>query len=254
MLASFSALVRSIGKSKRPRYSAPEGSRFYAVGDVHGCLRQFDRLLDLIADDLSERPVTTHLIMLGDLIDRGPDSCGVMKRLVEGPLPTDSVHLILGNHEESFLACYDGDQASEAPWLQRGGLETLASYGLDKEAVFSRSFNLMEALHAVVPPSHVEFMRQGHNYLKTGNYVFAHAGIRPGTSLKNQTVRDLRWIRSSFLDDKRDHGFVVVHGHTIVPGAQILPNRIAVDTGCYMTGRLSAAVIEEERVKILTVG
>jgi serine/threonine protein phosphatase 1 len=159
----------------------------------------------------------------------------------------------MGNHEEVMLKCADGDQASYGPWLQFGGLQTLESYGITREDIFQPWFELARAMRVMIPPEHLEFIRSFKDHITIGDYLFVHAGIRPGRPIDEQSVRDLRWIRTGFLDSKADHGLMVVHGHTITPTAERHANRIAIDTGCYSTGRLSALAIEGDHVELLTI-
>lgn len=231
-------------KQAAPVSRAPDGWRIYAVGDVHGCLDQLNRLLDAIAVDLRKRMAKAHLIFLGDLIDRGPSSAGVVSRLLQGPLPGDRQTFLMGNHEEVLLDCFDGDLESCGPWLQFGGLQTLESYGLCRAEIIDRAIALPDAMREVIPEDHISFIRSFSDYAQAGDYLFVHAGIRPHVALDQQSTRDLRWIREGFLESMVDHGRLVVHGHSIVPEIDVRHNRISVDTGCYRTGQLSAIVLE----------
>lgn len=231
-------------KQAAPRGRVPDGWRIYAIGDVHGCLDQLNRLLGAIEADLNQRPAKAHLIFLGDLVDRGPDSAGVVNRLLQGRLPGDQKTFLLGNHEEILLECFDGNVETCGPWLQFGGLQTLESYGLGRTEIFERAGQLPDVLREVIPADHISFMRSFSNYLEIGDYLFVHAGIRPNVALDQQSASDLCWIRNDFLDSTVDHGRVVVHGHSIVPEIEVRHNRISVDTGCYRTGQLSALVLE----------
>lgn len=227
-----------------PLSRAPEGWRIYAIGDVHGCLDQLNRLLDAIAVDICKSAARAHIILLGDLIDRGPNSAGVVNRLLRSSLPGERRTFVMGNHEEVLLDCLDGDLESCDPWLQFGGHQTLESYGLSRAELIARKTPLSDTLRKVIPRDHITFIRSFSNYVEAGDYLFVHAGIRPHVALDQQSTRDLRWIRGSFLDSIVDHGRVVVHGHSIVPEIDVRHNRIGVDTGCYRTGQLSALVLE----------
>ena len=209
-------------------------------------------MLDVIDRDVSSRAAQSHIIFLGDLVDRGPKSAEVIGRIVGSGLPADSYDFIMGNHEEVMLNCYEGQVETYGRWLQYGGVQTLESYGL-KDTMFSPSFDLAAAMRNVIPAGHISFLRSFKDYVRLGDYIFAHAGIRPSVPLDEQSRRDLRWIREGFLDDRTDHGFRVVHGHTIVHDVEVHRNRIAVDTGCYLTGQLSAVALESDTVRVLTV-
>jgi serine/threonine protein phosphatase 1 len=236
------------------RHSTPDGLRIYAISDVHGCKDQLCQLLDLIDEDRRGSGSLTHLVFLGDLVDRGPRSAGVLDRILHGKLPADEISFVMGNHEEIMLECYDGRTDRYVSWLRFGGMETMQSYGISKETLFSKNFELGETMRRVIPGAHIAFLRSFKNHLTLGDYLFVHAGLRPGVALEDQSARDLRWIGADFLQDNSDHGFKVVHGHTIVPQVRNFRNRIAVDTGCYLNGVLSALVLEGENTSVIASG
>ena len=224
------------------------GRRVYAIGDVHGCAKQLNRLLKRIDADLDGYGGKAHLVFLGDYIDRGPDSAGVVERLVAGDLPGMKQHFLVGNHEIAMLEALEGKALG---WLAYGGIQTLESYGVDKKALFNTpSVKKLIARH--VPDTHLDFFRSLKVSKKIGDYLFVHAGIRPGVPLSEQKDRDLIWIRDDFLKSKKDHGVIVVHGHTVSDKPQRKKNRIGVDTGCYASGTLTAVRLEEDRVDFLT--
>lgn len=237
-----------------PARYVPDGWRIYAIGDVHGCLDQLNRMLDAIAKDLDGWEGRGHLIFLGDLIDRGPDSAGVIERLVSGELPGERATFLMGNHEEVMLECVDGSVERFRSWIQFGGLETLESYGLSRAEILEQASSLPHVIRDIVPAGHVEFIRSFEDHIGIGDYLFVHAGIRPGVPLEDQSPRDLRWIRSGFLDNLVDHGPLVVHGHTIVPSVEVHRNRIAVDTGCYSSGTLTALVLDGSKKGRISIG
>lgn len=240
-------------RRRKSRYSVPEGMRIYAIGDVHGCLDQLNRMLDAIDKDLGSRPVQSQLIFLGDLVDRGPRSAEVVERVLHGDVPTSRCGFIMGNHEEVMLECYKGATENLGTWLHNGGVETLASYGVELEDIFAGSMNLVPILRRAIPEPHIEFLESFQDYVRVGDYLFVHAGIRPGVPMDAQSKRDLRWIRGPFLDDSTDHGFMVVHGHSIVPNVEFHANRIAIDTGCFFSGRLSAVALEADSARVISV-
>jgi serine/threonine protein phosphatase 1 len=227
---------------------APRGYRAYAVGDIHGRLDLLNRLLAAIEEDLDRRPARkTLLIFLGDLIDRGPDSRGVVERLRTYRRDGVRPYFLAGNHEEVLLRLLAGERGILESWLKYGGAECLRSYGCDSAAFAGQSERaVLEMVKAVIPPDHARFIGSMADTLSFGDYLFVHAGIRPGVDLSLQSQADLRWIRLPFLDHPDDHGFVVVHGHTISDGIDERPNRIGIDTGAYRTNVLSALGIEGE--------
>ena len=229
--------------------SGPKGRRAYVVGDIHGCLDLLDRLLARIEQDISEGPkAKASIIFLGDIVDRGPSSAEVVERLRTYSHPRASAHFIMGNHEEVMLRVLSGDGDVLANWLKFGGKETLASYGVDAKAVKKLDGEeLAKVLRDHVPETHRKFLAGFSDSISFGDYVFVHAGVRPGIDLAEQSQFDLRWIREPFLSDLSERGFVVVHGHTISNAVDVTPNRIGIDTGAYSTGVLSALAIEQSR-------
>lgn len=222
------------------------GYRAYAVGDIHGRVDLLEHLLARIHADLQHRPARkTLLVFVGDLIDRGPSSAQVIERLRcyrrDGVQPT----FLLGNHEEVLLRIIGGDASVVDSWLQFGGLQCLQSYGVILDSLRGRSAEeVSEIVRTVVPPEHVQFLETFVDSCRFGDYLFVHAGIRPGVEVDQQSQADLRWIRDPFLFDETDHGFVVVHGHTISDEVEERPNRIGIDTGAYRSGVLTALAIE----------
>lgn len=239
-------------RSSPPEYRVPPGQRIYAVGDVHGCARELDSLLNAISSDCAATDKDTQLIFLGDLVDRGPASADVMNRLCVGDLPAARHAFLMGNHEEVMLAVYDGDVDRLDGWLRYGGIQTLESYGISREEVFCLGLDLPAVMAERIPAEHIEFMRGFADCLQIGDYLFVHAGIRPGVAVEEQSASDLRWMRGEFLDDARDHGLIVVHGHTISSEPDVHHNRIGVDTGCYKSGTLTALVLEGTDWRFLT--
>lgn len=232
--------------------ASTEPSRVYAIGDIHGRADLLDRMIGIIERDLAQHPTPTALtVTVGDYVDRGPDSRGVIERLTGHPFPTRFVAL-RGNHEsifEEFLR----DPSIANYWRGLGGLETLHSYGVDV-APLMRGRGHEEAaaaLRAALPQSHVTFLASLALTHTAGRYFFCHAGVRPGVPLGRQREEDLLWIRDEFLDSQADFGKVVVHGHTPREAPELHPNRINVDTGAFMSGLLSCAVLEDEGVRFL---
>lgn len=238
--------------SRTGGHAVPTGERCYAIGDIHGCRDALDRLLERIKADVGRGADRARLIFLGDLVDRGPDSKGVIDRVMGGAFPVARVDTIMGNHEEAMLGAYDGTNDARG-WLSYGGIQTLESYGIDRAEHFARGFDLRRRMHDVIPAGHIAFLRSLPDQLRVGDYLFVHAGIRPGVAFDRQRPEDLRWIREGFLDSESDHGAMVVHGHTISPAPQQLANRIGIDTGCYAGGPLTALVLEGNAQRFLQV-
>lgn len=227
--------------------SIPDGQRVYAIGDIHGRLDLFEQLLTIIeADDAERGQADTQLVLLGDLIDRGPDSCGVIERAIT-LLQRGNVRVLAGNHEEMMLKSLDDDETLRH-FLRHGGKETLFSYGLTFEEYAQATLTTLRArMNQLVPAEHIAFMQAMENQIVCGDYLFVHAGIRPGVPLDQQAVADLRWIRQEFLDHTAPHGHVVVHGHTIADAPVVCPNRIGIDTGAFASGRLTAIGLEQDQ-------
>ena len=226
--------------------AGPRGWRAYAVGDVHGRLDLLDQLLDKIHEDLNRRPAKkVLLVFVGDLIDRGPSSAHVVERLRTYIHPNVQTAFILGNHEEVLLRILAGDAELITKWRWFGGTECLSSYGVDTVKLAKMKVeDALEVICAAIPREHIEFLETFDDSCRFGDYLFVHAGIRPGVEIDQQRQSDLRWIREAFLFDETDHGFIVVHGHTIRPEVEIRGNRIGIDTGAYQSGVLTALAIE----------
>ena len=226
----------------------PRGSRVYAVGDVHGYPDKLRRVHAAIAADLMARPtISALLVHLGDYIDQGPDSAGVVALLAAGD-PVAGVRTInlMGDHERMLLDALNGDRAAATDWLWAGGRETLASWGLSPDLP-------REAWEAALPPAHVAFLRGLDLWHREGDYLFVHAGIRPGVPLGHQTADDLVTMRQPFLWSEDDFGFIVVHGHSSTPSVVIAKNRIALDTGAGLGEKLSCAVLEDDVIGLIGV-
>jgi serine/threonine protein phosphatase 1 len=231
-----------------------EGARAYAVGDIHGRLDLLDDLLRAIEEDNAARSVKpTFVVFLGDFVDRGPDSSGVIERLrTWQPQGVQPVYLA-GNHEEMLLRIMAGKAANVHRWLEYGGKECVESYGVDpKQLDRLDDRRAGELLRQAVPQEHRNFLEHLGDSFRFGDYLFVHAGIRPGVPMGEQTTADLRWIRDPFLSDTTEHGFVVVHGHTIFKEVDERTNRIGIDTGAYRTGVLTALAIEDDTRWYLT--
>ncbi len=234
-----------------------EGQRIYAIGDVHGQIGRLEAMIDRITADLTARPhPRPRLVTLGDYVDRGPDSRGVIETLIhlrDSELPTT---FLLGNHDSYVL-----EYLADPEWFDRavhwlhptmGGAATLASYGVEGARDTLPELT-HEAFVEVFPDAHRRFLESCVLHHRVGGYVFVHAGIRPGVTLEAQTRDDLIWIREPFLSFAGPFPFKVVHGHTIVAEVQHHPTRIAVDTGAGRGGELSCVVLEGGETAVLTL-
>ena len=233
---------------KRSRARGASGKRCYAVGDVHGRNDLLSRLLDLISEHNASRPAReTIVVMLGDLIDRGPGSREVIEILMR-PLPFAARLVCLkGNHEETLLRGLSGESELLPEWLRHGGFECARSYGVAPSMLEGVSAEVIEHnLGSAIPRAHLRFMASFADTARFGDYLFVHAGIRPGIAIEQQKTQDLRWIRRGFLDSVEDFGFTVVHGHSIALEIEEMPNRVGIDTGAYKTGTLTAMWIEDD--------
>ncbi|MEQ1548587.1 MAG: metallophosphoesterase family protein [Chakrabartia sp.] len=227
-------------------WSLPEGERAYAIGDIHGRLDLFNRLLAAIdADDAARAPARTTLILLGDLADRGPDSRGVIERAMGLVASSDNIVCLMGNHEELLTRVWDGERSSAGTFNRVGGRETLLSYGVTPEDYDQWDLGEMtEATGRVVPEAHIDFLRSFKDWHQMGDYLFVHAGIRPGHPIEDQDATDLRWIRREFTESDADHGVMVIHGHTITENIDERHNRIGIDTGAFGSDVLTAIGLE----------
>jgi serine/threonine protein phosphatase 1 len=236
-------------KEARPLPAIPPGERVYAIGDIHGRLDLFTALAGAVEnDDAARGAAETRIILLGDLVDRGHDSAGVVQRVAELMKASEPVRLNKGNHEQVLVKAAHGSQRAARGLLEMGGYETLASYGIDQaEADHGTLQDLAALIGRRLPADHVALLDRGEDKVVLGDYLFVHAGIRPGEPLQDQSVRDMRWIREPFLSHDGDHEHVVVHGHTNTAEPAVGRNRIGIDTGAYMSGRLTALGLEGER-------
>ena len=239
-----------IAESEAPSFthaSTPDGVRLIAVGDIHGNL---DRLLELVAGleaECRNAPAPTHLVFLGDYIDRGPASAQVVEWLAGFAPGWATPHFLRGNHEQCLIDILSGAAPDDtlAAWLDYGGRETLSSYGLGVPVLYSDDLGaIRDESRRAVPAHHLGFLHGTRSHLRFQDYLFVHAGVRPGVPMEAQSEEDLLWIREPFLSSDEDFGAVVVHGHTITPAPESRRNRIAIDTGVYRHGVLTAVILE----------
>lgn len=241
------ALLNLVRRTPPRAEQVPDGMRVYAIGDIHGRLDLVEALLARIDEDDAQRgPARTELIFLGDLVDRGPDSAGVVERLMQLS-ETGKVRYLMGNHEEVFLRALEGDVRALRFLVRIGGRETLLSYGISQDEYNDLDYDdLMVLVREKVPQAHIAFLSAFESWIEVGDYLFVHAGLRPGVALEDQQASDLCWIRDDFLRHRDSFGKMVVHGHSITEDIDLRANRIGIDTGAFATGRLTAIGLEGE--------
>ena len=242
----------------------PEGMRIYAIGDIHGCRRELKALLKLIRKDLKNKPVDHHrLIFVGDYVDRGPDSKGVIDLLIKMKKRGAPVTCLMGNHEEKLIRAFtDIDRRKMSGFTKYGGLETLASYGLEAKTVARilgdkpgraefEKFSRKVRKH--LGKKHMGFLAKLKTHTQEGDYFFCHAGVNPQRSLAEQEPVDLIWIREPFLSWEQPLEKVIVHGHTPRNRPQERDHRINIDTACVYGETLTAVVLEGKKHRYLQV-
>lgn len=243
-------LSRLLGE-KRPPPRVPDGQCVYAVGDIHGRIDLLQKLLVRIWSDASVESNT--LVFVGDYVDRGPASKEVVECLVNLRRPGWDVVKLRGNHEQFLLEYLSNPDAYQA-WRSFGGAETLLSYGV-RPPIFSDSKELLRAhaeFTANLPRSHLAFLTALSYAHTIGDYLFVHAGVRPGIALERQSPEDMLWIREDFLLSDERLEKVIVHGHSPSERPVLRANRIGIDTGAYATNCLTAAKLTGESCMFLS--
>ncbi len=235
--------------------TVPPGRRIYAVGDIHGMIGTLRELERLIRADAASRPAAENIVVyLGDYIDRGPASRQVIESLIEDPWPGFERVSLQGNHERILLR-FLADESEGDHWLVNGAAATMASYGVEAPelgADLAAMKRAQEAFARALPAAHLDFIRRMPLHHVEGDYFFAHAGVRPGVPLDQQSAEDLQWIRDEFLHSAAEFGKLVVHGHSISREPERRANRIGIDTGAYRHGRLTCLVLEGSAQSFLT--
>ena len=244
-------------RRRRPAtYRVPEGTRVYAVGDIHGRVDLLERMhRKIVADAASSEAGRRVIVYLGDYVDRGPDSAAVIDLLLDHPLADFEAVYLKGNHEDFMLKFLDGN-GEGLGWLFNGGDATLASYGIDDDCWRDLDpdglHKIRDELIRSLPPRHRAFLEElALSHVEEG-YLFVHAGIRPGVTVDQQSAEDLMWIREDFLLSSADHDHRVVHGHTITWSPEVRANRIGIDTGAFASGVLTCLAVEGEQIDFLT--
>lgn len=237
------------------RASSPKDTRLFAIGDVHGrwdLLAALIRAIEEISADLP--PMPTKFVILGDFIDRGPDSAKVLELLIRACRNHGEFVVLKGNHEASLIAAAQGDGGAQRLWLKHGGLATLKSYGIAPLQLEETRYQFAERIRAGIGVETIEWLTDLPAFLSEPPFFFCHAGVRPGRSLHRQEEQDLLWIRSAFMESRRDHGAIIVHGHSVVDDVEVCSNRISLDTGAYYTGVLSAVMLDPKQSFIFRAG
>lgn len=245
-----------MAKPHRSPSAVPAGTRLYAVGDIHGRADLLEALLREIAEDAVRHPEagTKQLIYLGDYVDRGPASSAVIDMVLHDAPPGFEVVALMGNHEEMMLRFLE-DIAVGRTWMMNGGDATLLSYGVEPPSMFAgtpRVHHAQQEFAERLPARHKRFLEGLAVSHVEGDYLFVHAGVRPGIALDQQRTEDLLWIRDEFLGSDHDFGKVVVHGHSITRDPEFRPNRIGIDTGAYRSNQLTCLVLEGTERTLLT--
>ena len=249
MLDAIRSLFRS--RPQLPPPAVPQGERYYLIGDIHGRLDLFEAMVAAIEDDDASRPsMNTQVVLLGDLVDRGPDSAGVVA-LARSWQKERTVRILAGNHEQMMLDAFKKPEILRH-FLKHGGRETVISYGLSKKQFSAMSLEeLFEALPQFISKAERDYIASFEEYVVAGDYMFVHAGIDPNVPIEDQKRSDLLWIRERFLSHEGPLDKVVVHGHTIFNKVNDRGNRIGIDTGAFRSGVLSALVLEGDQRRII---
>lgn len=233
--------------------AAAKGDAIYAIGDIHGRYDLLKQMMGTIERHAAayRRDQPYHLIVLGDMIDRGPDSARVIRslRALSGQ---KKATVLLGNHEDAMLRTIDREPGMLTRWMRFGGDATLQSFGIAPPRDEDDYPRVMQQMREDIPENYVAWLRRRPISVRSGDYLFCHAGIRPGVEIARQKADDMLWIRDEFLESDAVHGVVVVHGHSISPDVELRHNRIGIDTGAYRTGVLTAAFVSDTVCHILS--
>jgi serine/threonine protein phosphatase 1 len=250
MIDTAAMHLSSVTPARSVVASAPVDTRIYAVGDIHGRADLLSEIIERIDDDVRRRPIA-HIVevYLGDYVDRGPSSRTVIDLLAVRLVANHAICL-RGNHE-AVMEGFFQDPAILPYWQQLGGMQTLASYGVEPRNGTETADDLHRSFLGVFPRAHELFMQCLRHQFSCGDFMFVHAGIRPDIPIDQQKPDDLIWIRDEFLDSTQDHGRVIVHGHTPVQHPDIRHNRINIDTGAWKTGTLTCIAIEGSTILFL---
>ena len=253
-------ITRFIDKFRKPPEvpvspHIPAKQRVYCIGDIHGRVDLLQQLHEKILSDAGNYKGKKTIVYLGDYIDRGEQSRQVIDLLLTGPLADFDPVYLRGNHEQVMLSFIEFPEASAA-WLTFGGREALNSYGIPLAHIpgIREIPELAKRLDNILPETHRNFLQNCIDSWQCGSYYFVHAGIQPGVALDQQVMEDQLWIREEFLESKKNHGAIIVHGHSITPEPELLPNRIGIDTGAFRSGVLTCLVLEGQEQRLLQTG
>lgn len=244
----FSFFARSAPKPKPTVSTAsiPDGIRAYVVGDIHGRLDLLRTLHGKIRQDSETARGDRIIVYIGDYVDRGDDSKGVIDELLTDPVPGFEPIYLKGNHEEVLLNFLEHPEIAR-DWFSFGGDAAVMSYGvpvLPGALTDERLRDIQTAFRDAVPDAHLRFLSDLRLSYEIGDYLCVHAGIKPGRPLHRQRPEDMLWIRDEFLESEKLHGKVVVHGHSITKAPDVQENRIGLDTGAYFSNRLTCLILE----------
>lgn len=242
-----------------PKARTQPGTVVYVIGDIHGRSDLLEAMQRGIALDIRMRPATRRVVIyVGDYISRGIDSRRVLDLVISWRPDNVEIITLKGNHEQLLLRFLDGDLKAGRHWLDYGGLDAAAHYGIgiapdtvDDPTTLPR---LRYQLSTALPKAHLRLLQHLTLHHSEGGYLFVHAGVAPGVALHEQSHRDLIWIRQRFLQSQLDHGAVVVHGHCIAAEPQVRHNRIGIDTGAYRSGILTCLVLDGAERTFLQTG
>lgn len=248
-------------KESPPRSVLPKGQRIYAVGDIHGELGLFEKLHEQIREDIRNAPEFDEIkiIYLGDYINRGNQSREILDRLTGNPIKDAEITYLMGNHEFALIKFLTGEM-EYGEWIRWGGDVTMLSYGMNVLSPYADEEDievLRREFRKVIPVEHYRFLSKLKPYQVEGNYIFVHAGIRPGIPLDEQKLHDLILIRDDFLKKPVGCGKIIIHGHTVFETPHIRKRRgmidsIGIDTGAYNTGKLTSIVLENNDYRFIT--
>ena len=237
----------------------PKNTRIYAIGDVHGHIALLDTLFTSIEKDLKEHPIDNHkIIFLGDYIDRGPDSSGCVEFLIQLMATNKNVICLKGNHEDKLENFLEDPIKFADSFFTYGGTDCAISYGVDMSTGYrgndEEALEIAKDLGERMPGNHKAFYADLQTTVTIGDYMFTHAGVRPGIALDQQSTHDLIWIRAEFISNSELYEKVIIHGHTPTFPMEVLQNRINVDTWAYDTGVLSCIVLEGTDYRVIDTG